>query len=108
MRLAILISPPVVSGRRFDEGRDRLAAVLVGNADDGGFRDGDEPEKRVIDLVLIGVMETRSWRLASVAARNLRYARVGNGRGAIPQQSKYIETRIGGLSLELSDSGFFA
>src|SRR5215475_373633 len=88
MRLAILISPPVVSRQRFDEGRDRLAAVLVGNAGAGGFRDGAETEERAFDLVLIDVIETRSWRLASVAARNLRYARVGNGRGAIPQQSK--------------------
>jgi hypothetical protein len=50
----------------------------------------------------------RGSRLASFAARNLRYARVGNGRGDFPKQSKYIETWIGGLSLYLSDSGFFA
>jgi hypothetical protein len=81
---------------------------LAENADDGGFKDGGAREERVFDLIRIDVTEIRNRRLASVAARNLRYARVGNGRGAFPHQSKNIETWIGGLSLELSDSGFFA
>jgi hypothetical protein len=37
--------------------------------------------------------------VASFAARNLRYARAGNGRSAFPSNQKYNEMWIGGLSL---------